>query len=308
MNGNARDTSLLILHLRLARKKARDTAILEILGLLQGLNPIGQIGGPLAEVSGTAWVSIPEENTSEAVRRFKRIGYTQAIDLVTPLPENTNDQSERTVRWKKHRWKLTRVYEESREVLNTYAPHSRSFLLECRDGIVRNIKGYRGGYGSLEHRALPVEDARLLVNLVYKSEAGTLLDPYAGAGGIIIEAVAKKFKTFSMDIDPSLRFGLGALSAHHVVGNAIDMPFESEVFDAIATEPPYHTSSNQIVASSIGEMFRVLKPLCKAALLVAPSQKSFILDACARIGFAIDFENVIDRKGTEVVCLCLTKL
>ena len=49
---------------------------------------------------------------------------------------------------------------------------------------LRRIVGYRGGRGPLEHRALPVYDARLIVNLLGRRQGGVMLDPFAGAGSL----------------------------------------------------------------------------------------------------------------------------
>jgi tRNA G10 N-methylase Trm11 len=156
----------------------------------------------------------------------------------------------------------------------------------------------------LEHRALPVEDARLLVNLVSCEGGGQFLDPFAGAGSVIIEARARGFTTTSLDADRALRFGLAELSSHHVVGDASVLPFADHSFDALATEPPYHSSALDLVRTSVREAARVIRRGARVAFLVSSKQAAPIREAAERAGLSLELEAPIDRKGTEVSCFC----
>jgi hypothetical protein len=129
------------------------------------------------------------------------------------------------------------VYQEPDGLLREHAPDRRSFLLECGDGVVRRIVGYRGGPGPLEHRALPVVDARLLVNLVANPARGRLLDTFAGAGGLLREARAAGWTTLGLDVDPLVRHGLAEIADFHLVGDARALPLATGSID-VATEPP----------------------------------------------------------------------
>jgi len=150
------------------------------------------------------WVTIPEENDATAQSRLKRLGYTCAVDIVRDLPKN-RAKPETITKWRGRNVELVRIYEESDDRLRESAPDHRTFLLEGADGVIRPVVGYRGSPGPLEHRALPVVDARFLVNLVWQPRGGIPLDPFAGAGGIVIEAKLAGWTTFSLDNDPSLR-------------------------------------------------------------------------------------------------------
>jgi len=187
MPGSPSDRATLVIHLRPSRLKAKAVAVAEILALLRGLGAAHSAGGPLSETRGIAWVSIPGSTVAIACSRIGRLGYSRAVDLVRPLTGNRAKDSE-VVRWKGRDVALVRVYDQPNSQLRDGAPDRRTFLLECGDGVIRPVPGYRGGRGPLQHRALPVVDARLLVNLVYRSAGGVLLDPFAGAGGIAIEA------------------------------------------------------------------------------------------------------------------------
>ncbi|MFI5351557.1 MAG: TRM11 family SAM-dependent methyltransferase [Candidatus Binatales bacterium] len=299
----------LVLRLRAARRKAREAALAEMLAVLRGLDAHRSAGGPLSDQPGVAWASLPEPNLETALGRLSGLGYTEAVELVTPPGKADANSQARTkpiiTRWKGRDVALVRVYEESDQSLRANAPDRRSFLLECNDGVVRTIPGYRGGRGPLEHRALPVVDARLLVNLVTcEGACPRLLDPFAGAGGIIIEANSKGFATTSLDCDSALRFGLNQLAARHVVGDASSMPFAAASFNAVASEPPYHASALAAVGASLAEIARVTRPGARVAMLIASEQAAALRQAATRAALRLELEVPIDRKGTPVSCLC----
>ncbi|HEY6419535.1 MAG TPA: hypothetical protein VIX59_11065, partial [Candidatus Binataceae bacterium] len=248
---------------------------------------------------------LPAAHLERALGRLCGLGYSEAIDLVTATPlEYTRLNAKPLVtRWKGREVALVRVYEESDASLRAMAPDQRTFHLECADGVVRPVVGYRGGKGPLEHRALPVVDARLLVNLV-ALQGGRLLDPFAGAGGVIVAAHASGLVTVSMDCDRALRFGLAKLSMSHVVGDASAIPFASGAFAAIATEPPYHASALATIVASIAEAARAVRRGGRIAFLVASEQAAVVRDAADRAGLTLELDVSIDRKGTAVTCLC----
>jgi len=306
-NRAERAERMLVLYLRRSRRKARDAAVAEVIAVLRGLGVEARAaaGGPLGEVAGVAWVTLPAAHLERALGRIRRLGYTEAVDLVTATPrEYTCLRAKPLVtRWKGREATLVRVYEESDASLRAMTPDQRTFRLECADGVVRPVVGYRGGKGPLEHRALPVVDARLLVNLV-ALQGGRLLDPFAGAGGVIVAAHASGLVTVSMDCDRALRFGLAKLSASHVVGDASAIPFAGGAFAAIATEPPYHASALATIVASIAECARVVRRGGRIAFLVASEQAAVVRDAADRAGLTLELDVSIDRKGTAVTCLC----
>lgn len=293
-----------MLHLRPSRRKAREAALAEVLAVWRGLGAYAAPGGPLSQLPGVAWVVVPDHSLERALGRLRGLGYTGAIDLVAALEDVRAQDKPLLARWKGREVALIRVYEESDSSLAAHAPDRRTFMLECGDGIVRPIAGYRGGSGMLAHRALPVADARLLVNLVATESPGRLLDPFAGAGGVIVEAKALSFTTVSLDIDRSLRFGLAEMAACHVVGDARALPFAADSFDAIASEPPYHSSALETMVAAVPEMARVIRPGGRVALLAASEQADALRGAGDRAGLTVELDTAIDRKGTAVSCLC----
>ena len=293
---------MLICYLRPARRKARTVASMEVLNLLHDLHPTAPPGGPLSEEGGLFWIMLPSASIEETRTRLPRLGYTYAVDLLVPLEENDHKPSQeektvdRLVRWRRKMYRLVRLYEEDPEVIRMTAPDQREFLFETRSGKVRSIRG-----------GLPVYDARLLVNLVWTGEGSHLLDPFSGAGGIVIEAIKSGCKVTSVDIDPALRHGLSQFGASHYVTDARHLPFPSGIFDAIATEPPYHEEAKAIVVEALSEMHRVLRPEGRLAILCAALQADDIAQAADSLGFHPYLHSPINRKGLDVVVFAWQK-
>lgn len=275
-----------------------------MLAVLRRFGARAASGGPLSEEPGIAWVTLGEDDLESALPRLRCLGYTAAVDLVSDQPVVKSHRHSDAMRWKGRNVALTRVYEESDESVRASAPDRRTFLLECADGVTRAIAGYRGGRGPLEHRGLPVEDARLLANLVAAAETRLLLDPFAGAGGVILAAKARGLSALSVDADPALRFGLAQLADWHLIGDASSLPFASGSLDAVAGEPPYDPSALDTVLASIAEIARVLRPGGRAALVVASAQAIELRRAAADAGLTAELDCKVDRKGTDVSCLC----
>ncbi len=295
MDGRLR---LLVFHQRPARRRARSTATAEALALLRDLGVAAAPGGPLSERGGVFWVTLPDGALEAARVRLPRLGYSYAADVLEPAPGSAGG----VVRWRGRSYRLLRLHEEDPGELREAAPDRRAFALESR-GAVREVRGYRGGGGPLSRRGLPVIDARMLVNLVSTAVGASLLDPFAGAGGVILEALAGGYRALSCDIDPALRFGLRALGADHVTGDARRLPFADGSIDAAATEPPYEPEADEAVGGALREVARVLRPGGRVALLCAARQTEPLRTAAAALGLATVHEAPIDRKGTPCAVL-----
>ena len=294
---------VLVLQLHEARKKARAAAVAEVAALLEDVGCRPLRGGPLSDVSGIAWVAVNTTHVSELMERIAPLGYSSSVWLAVPGSEAGSDRNWSRARWKGTEYVLQPIYSESIAELQREAPDRRPFLLECGDGVVRRIVGYRGGRGPMEHRALPVLDARLLVNILGRPAGGLMLDPFAGAGSILLYGRRAGWRTVSVDIDRTLRYGLLEIAGNHVVGDAAQLPFRSSSLDAIATEPPYHPSAISIVIGAVEEASRVLRPRGRMSMLVSADQASVVRTAAQRSGFTIDIDIDVSRKGTAVTCL-----
>ena len=291
----AMDRAVLIFRIRAARLKARATAVVEALSLLRNVGAQVAAGGPLSAQGGVFWISLPRDAVDQAQSRLPLLGYTEAVDLADPVSEGEASSGD-VVRWRRRAHRLVQLYEESPEEARERAPDRRTFALETASGV-REIQGYRGDGGPLSRRGLPTYDARMLVNLVSAGDGGTLLDPFAGVGGVVIEALAHGCRVVSCDIDPVLRYGLAALNSRHVLADARRLPIASSVIDAVATEPPYEAKATEAVAVSLRELAHVVRPGGQIAMLCAESQGEPLRREAQAAGLSLVHEDAIDRKG-----------
>lgn len=300
------------MHLRPARRKARKAAIVEALCLLRDLNPVELAGGPMSEQGGVFWIGIPGATLGPVAARFLSLGYTMAADALVPLLTHASrgprgEGAPRVTTWRGRSWSLVRIYADDAEALRERAADRRLFLLETGDGVVRPIKGYRGDGRPLGRRGLPVYDARLLVNLVFAPAKGTLLDPFAGVGGVVLEAVHSGWDVVSADIDPALRHGLARLGAAHCVADVRSLPLTTGSVEAIATEPPYDQQTREMLIPAFQELHRVLKEGGRLAVLCAAWQADTFRRLGVDLGLTPYLDSPIDRKGVAVVALAWQK-
>jgi tRNA G10 N-methylase Trm11 len=146
-------------------------------------------------------------------------------------------------------------------------------------------------------------DSRLLVNLVAPAGPGWLLDPFAGVGGIALEAGAAGWTTVTADLDPGLRHGLGRIGAAHLVADARALPLRAGSLDAAATEPPYDRGVGPLADQALAELHRLLRPGGAAAMLCAAWQAPGLRATAAGLGWGVTLDCPVDRKGLEMVAL-----
>jgi hypothetical protein len=293
--------AMLVLHLRAARRRAAAAARPEALALLHDLEPSAPSGGPLADRGGVVWVEVPEDRLAAAAARLPRLGYSTAVDLL--VADEPPGRGGPPVRWRRRGWRLERLHAEDAAGHRERAPDRRVFLVEAGGGPVRPVRGYRGGAGPLERRGLPVCDARLLVNLVAPAGPGWLLDPFAGVGGVALEARAAGWGVLTGDLDPALRHGLGRLGAAHLLADARALPLRGGSLDAVATEPPYDRSVGPLADQALAEACRLLRPGGATAWLCAAWQAPGLRATAAALGLRPVLDCPVDRKGVPVLAL-----
>lgn len=310
------EETVLICHLWNARRKARDVAEAEMVGLLRDLQPRILNGGPWSERKGVFWITIPPDNLESAQIRLGRLGYTRVVDVPVvisegELPSNPKQAVQRgeLIRWRNKYFKPVQIFQASGKMMLESAPDRREFMLPQSDGEIQPVKGYRGDGQALSRRGLPPHDARMLVNLVRPmgKELGSFLDPFAGVGGIIIEAVASGMEVFSTDIDPFLMHGLAHFGARHCVANATNLPFADGAIDAIATEPPYDRTTEGNLQNFLEEMERVLSHAGRLAVYCAAWQADELREAGHNAGLEITLDAPVNRKGTACMVIAWVK-
>jgi tRNA G10 N-methylase Trm11 len=147
----------------------------------------------------------------------------------------------------------------------------------------------------------------MLLNLVHNPALGLLLDPFAGAGGVVIEALASGWEVIACDVDPGLRHGLRQLGAQAIVADARSLPIASESVDAIATEPTYDLESAGWLDRALSEASRVLRSGGRMSVLCASWQADPLRSEARRLALHPLVDSAIDRKGTPVVALLWRK-
>jgi len=124
--------------------------------------------------------------------------------------------------------------------------------------------------------------ARALINLTGVKRGGTVLDPFCGTGGIVIEAAEMGMKAMASDFDEEMVIGCRenmdfyGLALHDF--DVLDIGDIGDRFhdvDAICTDPPYGRST-KTGGEEIAEIYRragealprSLKPGCRAGVVL----------------------------------------
>jgi len=135
--------------------------------------------------------------------------------------------------------------------------------------------------GHHTRRALSAMDARYLFNIAQLPPQANILDPFAGFGSIVREAHRRKHTIFASDNDPTLSMGLHQLTPNaYTLADARHLPFTSQSFDAIITEPPFHPKYQNAVYDALPNLIRVIKPNGQLILLIAQNMQSKIETYC----------------------------
>ena len=102
--------------------------------------------------------------------------------------------------------------------------------------------------------------ARAMVNLSRVKPGQTVLDPFSGAGGIMIEASLVGAKPIGIELDKNIAKGCAINLEHYkckdyqlMEGNALDTHLKG--IDVIVTDPPYGNSASQFGKEDILERF-----------------------------------------------------
>jgi tRNA (guanine10-N2)-dimethyltransferase len=111
--------------------------------------------------------------------------------------------------------------------------------------------------------------ARTLINLSLARAGDSLLDPFCGTGGILIEAELLGMQTMGSDFDPMMIDGSrqNVTSSDLLLADATCLPFDNQSLDAVVTDFPYGQSvcikktdtMAHLYADSLDEIRRVLK-------------------------------------------------
>lgn len=124
------------------------------------------------------------------------------------------------------------------------------------------------------------ENARLMVNLSRAPISGVFLDPFCGAGGILIEAAFISEYCIGLDIDPKMIKGCkqnvkyyGLYNIDLLIGDALKLPFKR--IDSIACDTPYGIAASlkkRKHEEMVEEFLRNLIPFRKLKICIATTK------------------------------------
>ncbi len=119
--------------------------------------------------------------------------------------------------------------------------------------------------------------ARTLVNIACSQPGDTVLDPFCGTGGILIEAELLGMRTIGSDFDPLMIAGsrINTKNTGVFLGDATSLPIRDQSADSIVTDFPYGQSvcirkadtMDQLYGDALGEIRRILRPRRRAVIV-----------------------------------------
>ena len=298
---------VLVCSLRNPRKKAKKLAIVEVLCCLLPLKASFIVNGPLGDVKGLISFFVLKEYKDLLPSYLKNLGYCNRfyeLDFENPELESTSDiHSINTLIWKKRKFSIQPFYKQSEEVYIKQSPHNRHFRIIGYDNEVKDVYGYRGDGSEKGRRALPVEDARCLVNLALPSKINTMIDPFAGGGGIIYQAkyINENIEVFSIDIDKSIEPGLVLYGSKHYVANSADINLDTHVFDAVITEVPFTPDALDDICNTLKNFDSYLSPHGRVVIMLSKQQVEVIKKCIKELNWYTVLSSLVNRRGMPVV-------
>lgn len=305
--------AVIAFELRNSRIKAKRLAIIEAYIALSSIGGIFIRNGPLGDVKGLFTFFVPMKHLDQLKHILPRIGYCDRfylLDFHSDQSENHTDLvTINELIWKGRRFSLHKYHEQNPTLYEDQSPHKRKFKILDENNVVKVVHGYRGDGSETGRRALPVEDARCMVNLSNPYRATKLLDPFSGGGGIVLQAkyIKSSLKVYSVDIDPVVSPGLQLYGAKHYVGDASQIQFPGKKFDSIVTEVPFSPNSTETILEAIDNLNPYLKENGNIIMMSSADQAEKINHHLHSLGMHGYVYHPIDRKGIDVVIMAWTK-
>lgn len=284
---------LFILRLQKRKYHDRELAKAELRSLFHDLNPILPNVGPLKIEKGILWLEINEKHFDEIVKRSPRLGYFREILI---LEENENGN----IKFQSKNFVEKIIYSQNDEELKNRSADKREFLIETNKGL-KKVRGFRGDGSESGPKALPIIEAKLLVNLAFVKDGQRFLDPFAGIGGIILEAKDLGFEIYSSDISEKVAKGLEEFGSKHFVADAKKLPFEDNFFDSIATEFPFSKSTHEEIPLWFAEMQRVTKENAPIVIMCTLKQANILKSLVKNKFIDLDFETKRGGKKVRII-------
>lgn len=305
--------NVLTCKLRNSRIKSKQLAIMEMILSNYDLDILFIKNGPLSDVKGIVSFFVRKDKWEDIQKRLKNIGYINEfyfLDFESGKQENeTTIETINPLVWKGRNYSLERLYIQDEKLYDMQSPHNRAFKIFSSDGTEKDLNGYRGNGTELGRRALPVEDARCLVNLSMPHSEKKVIEPFAGGGGIVYmyKYINPNIDITSIDIDETLKPGLEFYGANHIVGSSASVHL-TEQYDAIVTEVPFSNNATEEVIESFKNLYSNLTAKGIIVLMCGKSQNYEISNCFLEdLNSNLIFSRELNRKGTDVVIQIWTK-
>ena len=151
--------------------------------------------------------------------------------------------------------------------------------------------------------------ARCLVNLTGAIQPGTIIDPFCGTGGILIEAGLMDFKVIGYDIDDLMIKRADKNLKHFKVKYQLRKKDATKIkirYNYIVTDLPYARSSKKVDLEKLYSAFlkNLKKTLKKQAVICFPSfinHKKYI--KAAKLKLKAEYSYYLHKSLSKTVCV-----
>ena len=301
---------ILVCQLRQSRIKAKQWGILEMSAILQPLDAIFIVNTPLGDAQGVISFFVPKGQDDTLRQLISNAGYFNQffkLDFTDNEPnEIRHIHSINPYIWKGLPFNTREFHTIDKSDFDAQSVMNRLFAIYQQDFTVKYVKGYRGDGSDAGRRALPLEDSRLMVNLVSPKSISRFLDPFAGGGGIIHTAKCANpaLHLVSADVDRIVEPGLKMYADEHHTVDARELKLDTKV-DAIVTEVPFSITYMNILTEALRHLTQFLTD--KGQLVIMCHKDQFLMIGSALTGLYPIFYKEIDRKGTPITISYWTK-
>ncbi|MGI5820144.1 MAG: TRM11 family SAM-dependent methyltransferase [Armatimonadota bacterium] len=249
-----------------------------------------------------ALVSIDAAPEAALLAIMPRLGYTEALTRVTREFDAGVGMEHREAR-KIDRWLVGEYRRGDDRVMHELiwradddarlqrSPHARPFSMRIHGEIEATLS-------RRQRRRLSCCDAMVMLNLARADEDGLVVDPFAGIGGIVVEARRMGLRVVCGDIARALAPGLREVSGGiATIWDATALPLPDRCADAVVTEPPYADEAQEDVLAAMAEVARVMRPAARAVVLIDEEIADALLNAARKVGLGPDEQYPVHRAG-----------
>jgi len=248
------------------------------------------------------FVHVTADAAEALVARMPRLGYTEALTRITREfgagIGMEHREAEKVDRWLvgEYRRGDDRVVHEliwraDEDARVERSPHHRPFKMRI-DGEVEETLSRR------QRRRLSCCDAMVMLNLARVGSEDLIIDPFAGIGGIMVEARRMGLRLLCGDVVPRLAPGLREVSGGLAcIWDATALPLPDGCADAVVTEPPYSDEAHEDVLGAMPEVARIMAPDALAVVLIDDEMASEVLASAEAAGLSAREQYAVHRAG-----------